>query len=101
MCISLICIKQSVEIPFNEENYLTPVAVTSSTGRVHAGCASFEYLPQKAFKNRKYIEQRPNEIIVLEGNTKISGVSKNSTNLKFTLEEVQGNVKLELPYIFI
>ncbi len=100
MCISLIFMKESVEIPFNEERYLTPIPVNSTTGRVHAGCASFEYLPQKAFKNRKYIEQRPNEIIVLEGNTKISGVSKNSTNLKFTLEEVQGNVKLELPYIF-
>ena len=32
------------------------VRVTENTGRVHAGCASFEYLPSKAFENRKYIE---------------------------------------------
>lgn len=100
MCISLICIKQSVEIPFNEENYLTPVAVTSSTGRVHAGCASFEYLPQKAFQNRRYVEQRTDEVIVLDGNATISEMNKKNTNLTFKVESIQKDTKLELPYIF-
>lgn len=100
MCISLIFAKHSVEIPFNEENYLTPIPVTSSTGRVHAGCASFEYLPQKAFKNRKYIEQRSDEVILLDGNCNISELNKENTNLSFKVEEVNQNTKLELPYTF-
>lgn len=100
MCISLIFAKHSVEIPFNEENYLTPIPVTSSTGRVHAGCASFEYLPQKAFKNRKYIEQRLDEVILLDGNADISNITKEGTNLSFEIKGVSQNLKLELPYIF-
>lgn len=100
MCISLIFAKQSVEIPFNEENYLNSVPVTSSTGRVHAGCATFEYLPQKAFQNRKYIEQRINDVIVLAGNATIEETHKENTNLTFTLSNVEENTKLELPYTF-
>lgn len=100
MCVSLVFEKRSVEIPFNETNYLTSVPVTSSTRRVHAGCATFEYLPQKAFQNRKYIEQRSNDVIVLEGNAKISEAKKENTNLNFKVEQVEETTKLELPYIF-
>lgn len=90
----------SVEIPFNEENYLNPQPITSSTGRIHAGCATFEYLPQKALKNRAYIETRANDVIVLDGNAKIDEFHKESTNLTFKASEVEENTKLELPYIF-
>ncbi|MBO5478972.1 MAG: hypothetical protein J6A04_04635 [Clostridia bacterium] len=100
ICGSLIVAKRSVEIPFNEERYLQPVPVTSSTGRVHAGCASFEYLPQKAFSNRSYIEQRSNEVIILERNATISETKKENTNLTFKIEQSGENTKLELPYIF-
>lgn len=100
MCISLIFAKQSVEVPFNEERYLVPVPVTSSVGRVHAGCATFEYLPQKAFQNRSYMEQRTDNVIVLEGNSNISELIKEDTNLRFKVETVKENTKLELPYIF-
>lgn len=100
MCISLILAKNSVVIPFQEERYLEAIPVTSSTGRVHAGCASFEYLPQKAFTNRSYIEQRSSDVIVLEGNATISETSKENTNLRFKVEQVEENTKLELPYIF-
>lgn len=92
--------KKEVAIPFNEEKYLTPISVTSSTGRVHAGCASFEYLPEKAFKNRWYIEQRKNEVLVLQGDAEIKDYDKNDTDLSFTLEDVSDNTKLELPYIY-
>lgn len=100
ICASLLVAKHSVEIPFNEEKYLQAVPVTSSTGRVHAGLASFEYLPERAFKNRAYIEQRSNEVIVLEGNAIISRMHKQNTNLSFNIENTEENTKLELPYIF-
>lgn len=100
ICISLIIAKRSVEIPFNEERFLRAVPVTASTGRVHAGLASFEYLPEKAFKNRAYIEQRSNEVIVLEGNATITGMHKQNTNLSLNIENAEDNTKLELPYIF-
>lgn len=100
MCILLIMEKQTVNIPFNEERYLQAIPVTSLTGRVHAGCASFEYLPQKAFQNRTYIENRSKEIIVLKGNAIISETKKENTNLSFKIEQVTDSTKLELPYIF-
>lgn len=100
MCVSLIFANKTVENPFSEEPYLTPVPVNSSTGRVHAGCATFEYLPQKAFKNMQYIKQRENNVIVLQGNAIISEMEKNNTNLTFKIEQVGENTKLELPYIF-
>lgn len=98
--IAIITSMTTVEIPFNEENYLNPQPVTSSTGRIHAGCATFEYLPQKALKNRAYIETRTNDIIILQGNAKIEETHKENTNLTFKLSEVEENTKLELSYIF-
>lgn len=58
---------------YNEQRLIDTVPVTEQTGRVHAGCASFEYLPSKAFENRKYIETRSQNAIV---------TSRNSTNRK-------------------
>lgn len=100
LCISVIGAKRSVQTPFEEEKYLQPIPVTASTGRVHAGCATFEYLPKKAFQNREYIEQRSPNVNVLEGNAIISHMQKENTNLSVTIEQVEENTKLELPYIF-
>lgn len=100
LSIAIITSMKSVDIAFNEENYLNPQPVTSSTGRIHAGCASFEYLPQRALKNRAYIETRTNNAIVLEGNANIEEEYKENTNLTFKLNNVEENTKLELPYIF-
>lgn len=100
LCISIIGAKRSVQTPFDEEKYLRPVPVTASTGRVHAGCATFEYLPTKAFQNREYIEQRSPNVNVLEGSAMISNMQKENTTLSVTIEQVEQNTKLELPYIF-
>lgn len=89
-----------VDEQFDEGEYLSPIPVTKNTRRVHAGCATFEYLPTNAFKNRKYIEQRTDEVIVLEGRAKISEKNKNNKNLSFKIEDAKENTKLELPYIY-
>ena len=87
---------------YSEEDLINGIEVTSNTGRVHAGCASFEYLPSKAFENRKYIEEREDVPIILNINDymdeqdnsdssestnikvpKIFNYSKNGTNLYF------------------
>lgn len=84
-----------------DENKLWPaVAVTNETGRVHRGCASFEYLPSKAFENRSYIETREDKIIVLEGNATIENEQKNLTNLICDITNIQEETKIELPYIY-
>lgn len=100
--IALLVITQNntVMLPFDEEKYLEPVPVTSQTGKVHAGCATFEYLPSKAFINRGYIETRSQDIIVLDGEADITFQNKQGTNMNFEFENAQGIVKLELPYIF-
>ena len=76
------------------------VRVTKDTGRVHAGCASFEYLPCKAFENRSYIENRTDEIIALEGNVEISDIQKQGTNLNCKIENAEDGTVVELPYIY-
>ena len=84
-----------------DESRLWPaVRVTSKTGRVHAGCASFEYLPCKAFENREYIENRTDDVIVLEGNATIYDKEKRGTNLKCKLLDSQEATLIEFPYIY-
>ena len=84
----------------DENRLIEGVPVTSKTGRVHAGCASFEYLPCKAFENRSYIETRSDELLILEGNAKIENQNKENTNLTCKISYVLEETKLELPYIY-
>ncbi len=81
----------------DEETLIQGVPVTERTGRVHAGCASFEYLPSKAFQNRSYIESREDLPIILDGNAEITDYQKNGTNCSF---KIKGYGKIELPYIY-
>ena len=80
----------------SENDLIQGVRVTSSTGRVHAGCASFEYLPSKAFNNRKYIEDRE-DVPIAYNNQVISNYEKNGLTMKFDME---GTGEVELPYIY-
>lgn len=80
----------------SENDLIQGVRVTSSTGRVHAGCASFEYLPSKAFNNRKYIEDRE-DVPIAYNNQTISNYEKNGLTMKF---EMEGTGEVELPYIY-
>ena len=82
------------------EDYLIPaVPVTENTGRVHAGCASFEYLPSKAFENRNYIETRSNNVIVLNGEAQINDIKKEGAKLNCNVN-CENDTELELPYIY-
>lgn len=42
----------------DEQRLINIVPLTEKTGRVHAGMASFEYLPHNAFENKEYIIKR-------------------------------------------
>lgn len=84
----------------NVDRLIKGVPVTSQTGRVHAGCASFEYLPTKAFENRKYIEDRTDDVIVLNGQVQIENKVKENTNLICDISYVLEDTKIELPYIY-
>ncbi len=88
------------EKEWTEERLWPAVSVTKNTGRVHAGCATFEYLPSKAFNNLDYIVNRENKVYVIEGNANISEENKNGTNFKFKVSNVSENAVLELPYIY-
>lgn len=84
-----------------EESNLWPaVRVTEKTGRVHAGCASFEYLPSKAFEHLDYIKTREDRVYVLEGEAQITNEEKNGTNMSFGIRKGTVGARLELPYIY-
>lgn len=83
------------------EDILWPaIEVNDNTQRVHAGCATFEYLPSKAFENLDYLKHREDRVYVLSGNATILNEEKDGTNMKFEIENVEDNAKLELPYIY-
>lgn len=85
----------------NEERLINGVRVTENTGRVHAGMASMEYLPTKAFKNLKHIANRKDEVIVLDNDEAvISDYTKQSSNMNCKILNVKKETTIELPYIY-
>ena len=87
----------------NIDRLVSGVPVTAQTGRVHAGCASFEYLPSKAFENRNYIETRSDKVIVIDGTNhkvQIKDELKTGTNMSFYIENIEKETEIELPYIY-
>ena len=91
--------KLNYEKQWTEEKLWPAVEVNENTGRVHAGCATFEYLPSKAFENLDYIKTRENRVYVLTENgtytlpEENSGITieneeKNGTELSFSIKKV-------------
>ena len=76
------------------------VEVNENTGRVHAGCATFEYLPSKAYDNLDYIKQRENRTYILSGNVTIEKEEKNGTNMSIVVSNIENDTSIELPYIY-
>lgn len=94
------CFSIKYKTYYNENDLINGIKVTSKTGRVHAGCASFEYLPTKAFQNRKYTEDREDKPIVLNSeNYTIENYNKNGTNCTFQIKSDE-SIEIELPYIY-
>ena len=85
---------------WSEEDIWPSVSVNDYTGRVHGGCATFEYLPSKAYNNLEYIKHRENTIYILDGHVNIENEQKNGSEMEFYVSEVRENAKLELPYIY-
>lgn len=92
--------KQMTKITFDEEKHLIPVPVNSRTLKVHAGCATFEYLPKKAYSNLDYIKTRNSNAIILSGEAEIINENKNGTKMTFEANNIKENVEIELPYIY-
>ena len=85
----------------NEERLINGVRITENTGRVHAGMASMEYLPTKAFKNLKYIANRKDEVIVLDNDEAvISDYTKKASNMNCKISNINKETTIELPYIY-
>lgn len=85
---------------YDEQRLIDTVPVTENTGRVHAGCASFEYLPSKAFENRDYIETRNQDAIVISGKGQIENQIKEGSNMTFNVKYLLEESQIELPYIY-
>lgn len=85
---------------WSEDKLWPAVEVNENTGRVHAGCATFEYLPSKAYENLDYIKTRENRVYVLSGSATIEKEEKNGTKMTFNLSNIEKNTTLELPYIY-
>ena len=88
------------EKEWTEDKLWPAVNVTGNTGRVHAGCATFEYLPSKAYKNLDYIKHRENNAIVISGDAVITDEMKNGTNMQLKITDIKENTTIELPYIY-
>ena len=99
--VVIVCsTKQMTKTLFDEEKHLEPVPVNSKTLKVHAGCATFEYLPQKAYSNLEYIKIRSKNAIIISGEANIINENKNGTKMIFEVNNIKDNVKIEIPYIY-
>lgn len=85
---------------WSEEKLWPAVEVNENTGRVHAGCATFEYLPSKAYDNLDYIKQRENRTYILSGNVTIEKEEENGTNMSIVVSNIENDTSIELPYIY-
>ena len=85
---------------WSEDKLWPAVEVNENTGRVHAGCATFEYLTSKAYENLDYIKTRENRVYVLSGSATIENEEKNGTKMTFNVSNIEENTTLELPYIY-
>ena len=93
--------KLDYDLRYSEDKLINGVRVTKNTGRVHAGMASMEYLPSKAFNNLDYLINREDSIIVLDNeNVKINKYTKNKTNIECTVSNIDKKTSIELPYIY-
>lgn len=84
----------------NESSLWPAVKVTENTGRVHAGCATFEYLPSKAFDNLDYIKTREDRTYILAGSGEILIEEKQGTNMAVEFSNIDKDTIVELPYVY-
>lgn len=100
--VTVICLFGHIHYltDFDESVLWPAVPVTAETGRVHAGCASFEYLPSKAFQHRDYIETRDQSVKILKGSTQIEEQHKEKAKMSFVAKFCIEETTLELPYIY-
>lgn len=94
--------KINYNITKNEEALIKGVKVTQNTGRVHAGMASMEYLPSKAFKVlNSYIATREDIPLISNGEVaQFSNYKKSGTNMYVEISNVETDLTIELPYIY-
>lgn len=98
--ILLMSFKTTTDQAINEKVLIPSVPITQHTGRVHANCATFEYLPTKAYENIPYIVDRSSHAEVLRGTAKLEESKKHNTSLGIKIETANEDVILELPYIY-
>ena len=63
-------------------------------------CATYEYLPSKAFNNMNYIANRSQDAIIEKGNCVIEQSVKNGLEITFNVNNVNEETKIELPFIY-
>lgn len=100
LIVLVISIKKTTKIPFSEEKYIEPVPLENMATSIHPGCATFEYLPEKAYSNFDYLKTRPKESLIIVGKADIVEEKKDGINLIFKVENIDGKVTIELPYIY-
>lgn len=81
--------KEFYEIEYLQENQ-----------RFSKFCATYEYLPSKAYNNKNYIAKRGNEPILEDGDAEVFNVSRENLSIKFNIDNVTENSKIELPFIY-
>lgn len=89
-----------VDINFSEKDYYE-IDTMSEGQNVSASCAYYEYLPTKAEKNKDYIANRKQQIVIIDGNINIENQKKENGKFTCNFNKNQNEtVKLELPYIY-
>ena len=63
-------------------------------------CATFEYLPSKAYNNMNYIANRSDEAIVQSGDCEVENFKKEKLVSEFSINGNHDETIIEMPYIY-
>ena len=84
----------------NEKNEKIFDEVMSSDDRIYVYGINREYLPQKAYKNLNYIDERENKTYILKGEVESIEEEKNKLKDVIYVKNAKQNTILELPYLY-
>lgn len=97
--VSPLVLANNFDSSITDEKYEKIDEVIPGT-RTTIATVSLEYIPTKAFLNIEYLENRNQEVAVINGNVEIIGQNKNGSSLEIKYSKGEGKSSIELPYLY-
>ena len=98
IAIIILFITVITTFSFTNMSYISSIDVESIDYSTY-GAASYQYVPAKAIKNKEYLLNRKNEVLIKEGKAEIKTIKNDTPKLIFKVK-TKDNIVLELPRLY-